>query len=58
MALKFQYVEIDVKYLMEEFSNFAQVRLEYKPKKETTLKVVFWRNPSKFQVQVIIGYKY
>lgn len=57
MALHLQYVEINVKYMLEEFSTFAQVRLMYKPEKETTLKVVFWRNPEKKVIQALIGFK-
>ena len=29
----------------------------YKPEKETTLKVVFWRNPQRKIIQALIGFK-
>ena len=57
MALTMEYVEINIKYQMEEFSAFAQVRLNYKPEKETTLKVIFWRNPDKKVIHVLTGFK-
>lgn len=60
MALELQYVEINVPYRMDEFSNFAQIRLNYKPANDTTMKVIFWRNPQKQKkhlVQCLIGSK-
>ena len=42
---------------MDEFSAFAQVRLNFKPQQETTLKVIFWRDPEKRVIQVLVGFK-
>ena len=41
---------------MEEFSGFAQVRLNFKPEKATTLQVVFFRKPKKKLIQILIGH--
>ena len=58
MAKVIEYVELDIQYLLEDFSNFSCIRMGFPPEKNTTLKVLFLREPASHYVEVLVGKTY
>lgn len=55
MAYKQHYIEINIKYSMEEFLPFARIRLKFKPKKASMVKVVFFHKPRNKFITCMLG---
>ena len=56
-ADKLNYVEIDLKYSLEDFDSFNQVRMLFKPEETTYLKCLFFHKEDEASIQVLVGLK-
>jgi len=55
MAYKQHYIEINVKYSLEEFLPFARIRLKFKPEKASMVKVIFYHKPRNKFITCMLG---
>lgn len=55
MTEELEYVELDILYLLDDFSHFSHTRMGFRPEKNTTLKVLFLHKSTMDEVQVLVG---
>lgn len=55
LSRKLEYIEINVKYIMEEFSNFSAMRIKNRPTKNTQIRTAFFLNYDRKSIEVYIA---
>jgi len=52
---KLEYIEVNLKFIMEEFSFFSALRINYKPHKVSQLRATFFSSPNNQFVEAYVG---
>lgn len=55
LSNKMVYVETSVRYELEEFSSYKQIKLNFRPEKDSTLKLLFLHTLGKKHVILLVG---
>ena len=55
LSNKMVYVETSVRYELEEFSSYKQIKLNFRPEKDSTLKLLFLHTLGKRHVLMLVG---
>lgn len=55
LSRKLEYIEVNIKYIMEEFSNFSAMRINFRPTKNTTVRAAFFLNYDRRSIEIYVG---
>ena len=55
LSKRLDYIEVNLKYVMEEFSFFSALRINHKPNKVTHLRVTFFKSCDDKYIEVYVG---
>jgi len=55
MVDKMDYVETNLRFMLDEFNSFHTIKLNFRPEHPTSVKVIFFTRPDRKLVHALIG---